>query len=94
MDTHSITMPEDINIWGTVAGKQTSLPRFLGFHIKCPSAPLHNLRKPDKLLWYLLEVLVIQAFCQPLTESQLHFVQTQLEEIVDQGNLESARHKT
>lgn len=42
---------------------------------------------------YLLEVLVIQAPREPLTEPQLHFVQTQLQEVVDQGDLEAARHK-
>lgn len=44
-------------------------------------------------LWYLLEVLVIQAFSEPLTEPQLHFIQTQLQEVVDQGDLEAVSHK-
>lgn len=45
------------------------------------------------LLWYLLEVLVVQALGEPLTEPQLDLIQTQLQEIVDQGDLESARTK-
>lgn len=52
-----------------------------------------TLRKDTPTCWYLLEVLLVQAPSEPLPEPQLHFIQTQLQEVVDQGDLEPAGHR-
>ena len=44
--------------------------------------------KAALVLLYLLQVLVVQVLCEPLTEAQLQLVEAQLQEVVHQGYLE------